>query len=68
MKKHGSTEIASLLRQEIHSGKLVAKDRLPAERILAKSYNVARGTVREALKQLAQDGLVEEAVELTYCR
>lgn len=59
MKKHGSTEIASLLRQEIHSGKLVAKDRLPAERILAKSYNVARGTVREALKQLAQDGLVE---------
>lgn len=59
MKKRGSTEIAGLLRQDISSGKLLPRDRLPAERVLANSYNVARGTVREALKQLAQDGLVE---------
>jgi len=59
MKKRGSAEIAGLLRQDIRRGKLLSQERLPAERILAETYAVARGTVREALNQLERDGLVE---------
>jgi len=59
MRKRGSAEIAGLLRQDIRQGNLISQDRLPAERLLAETYAVARGTVREALNQLANDGLVE---------
>ena len=59
MRKLGSAEIAGLLRQDIRQGKLMSQERLPAERLLAETYTVARGTVREALNQLANDGLVE---------
>ena len=59
MGKRGSAEIAGLLRQEIRQGTLVSQERLPAERVLAETYAVARGTVREALNQLSNDGLVE---------
>ena len=59
MRKRGSADIAGLLRQEIRQGKLMSQERLPAERLLAETYAVARGTVREALNQLANDGLVE---------
>lgn len=59
MRKRGSAEIAGLLRQDIRQGKLMSQERLPAERLLAETYAVARGTVREALNQLANDGLVE---------
>lgn len=58
-KKPGATEIAGILRREIAKGVLASKDRLPAERILAEKYGVARGTVREALNQLDSEGLVE---------
>lgn len=58
-KKPGATEIAGILRREITKGVLASKDRLPAERILAENYGVARGTVREALNQLDSEGLVE---------
>lgn len=57
--KLGSADIAGILRREISKGVLAAKDRLPAERVMAESYGVARGTIREALNQLADDGLVE---------
>ena len=55
----GAAEIAGILRREISSGTLGYHERLPAERVLAASYGVARGTVREAFNQLADDGLVE---------
>jgi len=55
----GSAEIAGLIRRDIKSGELSAKERLPPERVLADSYNVARGTVREALNRLAEESLVE---------
>lgn len=58
-KKRGAGDIASVLRKEINQGTLAPKDRLPAERLLATSYGVARGTVREALNQLESEGLVE---------
>ena len=59
MRKRGSAEIAGLLRQDIRQGNLISQERLPAERILAETYAVARGTVREALNQLANARLVE---------
>ena len=58
-KRLGSSEITELLRREIGTGVLVAKERLSPERLLAETYGVARGTIREALNQLAKEGLVE---------
>ncbi|MCB0059131.1 MAG: FadR family transcriptional regulator [Rhodobiaceae bacterium] len=55
----GSAEIAGNLRREISKGNYAARDRLPPERRLADTYGVARGTIREALNQLAAEGLVE---------
>ncbi|MEC4674140.1 MAG: hypothetical protein VST68_08110 [Nitrospirota bacterium] len=40
-KRLGSTEIAGLLRREIGKGTLAAKDRLPPERMLAETYDLA---------------------------
>ena len=57
IRRKGSTEIASHLRREIIAGNLAAKERLPPERVLADQYGVARGTVREALNRLADEGL-----------
>ena len=55
----GAAEIASVLRQDISTGILLPKDRLPAERLLAETYGVARGTVRKALTFLVNEGLLE---------
>jgi len=55
----GAAEIAALLRREISTGNLLLHDKLPPERHLAETYKVARGTVREALSRLAEQGLVE---------
>lgn len=57
-KRLGSSEIAALLRRDITRGELAPKDRLAPERELADAHGVARGTVREALNQLAAEGLV----------
>ena len=59
MSKRGSVEVAALLRQEISRGIFMAQDRLPPERKLREIYQVARGTIRGALNQLASEGLVE---------
>ena len=58
-KRIGAAEIASILRREIFDGTLRYHERLPAERVLSATYGVARGTIREAFNQLADDGLVE---------
>ena len=55
----GSIDIAQILRREIDKGTLEPSSRLPPGRALAKTYGVARGTVREALNQLAHENLVE---------
>jgi GntR family transcriptional regulator len=47
------------LRALIHSEALRPGDRLPSESELAGRFAVARGSVREALKLLEQDGLVD---------
>ena len=55
----GAADIAALIRREIAKGTLQLNDRLPAERQMAANYGVARGTIREALNRLEEEGFVE---------
>lgn len=56
--KMNAADIAGALRKQIASARFVQNDRLPPERTLAEQFGVARGTVREALKQLEEAGFV----------
>ena len=51
-------QVADQLRSNIVSGQLIPGQRLPVEPELAKVFGVSRSTVREALGQLASNGLV----------
>ncbi|GHI06714.1 GntR family transcriptional regulator [Streptomyces cellostaticus] len=51
-------EIADTLRERIRAGDLRAGDRLPTQAELAEEFEVERGTVRQALRALADDGLL----------
>lgn len=51
-------QIADSIRADIDVGRLGPGDRLPAEDVLASRHHVARMTVRQALQELAADGLV----------
>ncbi|MBD0740456.1 GntR family transcriptional regulator [Streptomyces sp. CBMA29] len=53
-----SRRIAQALRSAIERGELSAGDRLPSERALAEEYGAARNTAREAIRLLAEQGLV----------
>lgn len=55
----GAAEVASALRKLIHRDELQLFERLPSERDLAENFGVSRGTLREGLIQLEQEGLVE---------
>lgn len=65
-------EIASLLRRQISSGHFLLNEKLPPQRTLAKRFGAARGTVREALKQLEEIGVVvrraRSGTYVTYSR
>ena len=52
-------EIGQDLRQQISAGHYAPDTRLPSERALSESYGAARGTVRDALRLLEREGLVE---------
>lgn len=52
-------QIARTVRERIVKGELVQGDKLPNERDLALAYGVSRNVVREAVRALAKDGLVE---------
>lgn len=52
-------QVASRIEQRILDGELHSGDRLPTERELAEQFQVSRTAVREALKILAQKGLVD---------
>ena len=54
----GAAGIFNQLRELIISGKYSFNERLPSERDLATQFSSARGTVRAALEQLEQAGLV----------
>ncbi|GGQ94992.1 GntR family transcriptional regulator [Streptomyces flaveolus] len=51
-------EIADILRERIRGGDLKAGDRLPTQAELADEFKVERGTVRQALRALQEDGLL----------
>ncbi|MFF9280082.1 FadR/GntR family transcriptional regulator [Streptomyces griseosporeus] len=51
-------EIAETLRDRIRAGELKAGDRLPTQAELAEEFGVERGTVRQALRVLQEDGLL----------
>jgi len=51
--------IADQIEQRILNGELRSGDRLPTERVLAEQFQASRTAVREAMKILAQKGLVE---------
>jgi GntR family transcriptional regulator len=53
-----SRRIAEDLRQAIESGELASGEKLPSERDLAERYGSARNTAREAVRLLAEEGLV----------
>ena len=53
-----SRQIARDLTERIHSGDLGPGDQLPSEAQLAGSYGVHRLTVRQAVSELVQQGLV----------
>ncbi|HLI70396.1 MAG TPA: FadR/GntR family transcriptional regulator [Ktedonobacteraceae bacterium] len=51
--------VAAQIEERILNGELHSGDRLPTERELAEQFRVSRTAVREALKILAQKGLVD---------
>ncbi|MEU8752373.1 GntR family transcriptional regulator [Streptomyces chartreusis] len=53
-----SRRIAEDLRTAIETGQLSPGDKLPSERALAEQYSAARNTAREAIRILAEQGLV----------
>ncbi len=59
MNKLGAVDIATVLRREIAKGGYQKHDRLPSSRRLAETYGVARNTLREALRHLEREGLLE---------
>jgi GntR family transcriptional regulator len=53
-----SRRIADELRQLINAGEIPAGSKLPSERALAEQHGTARNTAREAIRLLAEQGLV----------
>ena len=51
--------LANWLRQQIREGKLQPGDQLPTEAALCEQFGVSRGTVRQAIQMLVQEGWVE---------
>ena len=51
-------EIVDQIQAQVQTGKLNPGDRLPPERELAEQFGVSRTAVREAIKSLAEKGLV----------
>ena len=49
------------LRMQILSGSLHPSDQLPSELMLVRQFNVSRVTVRQALRELRNEGLIRSA-------
>jgi GntR family transcriptional regulator len=52
-------QLATLFRNRISGGEWAVGERIPNVDDLAAEFGVARGTIREALDQLADEGLIE---------
>ncbi len=55
-------QLANLLSQKILTAELRTGDRLPTEVELVQQYGISRITVRQALRQLEEDGLIRREV------
>ena len=60
--QRASEAIYNQIYPKIISGELRPGDRLPPERELAEMFQRSRPVVREALRMLQQEGLIETAV------
>lgn len=58
-------QVAVQLRELIASGQTKPGERLPTEADLAKSFGVSRTTIREALRVLTSEGLIETSRGIT---
>ncbi|MEA2058948.1 MAG: GntR family transcriptional regulator [Thermodesulfobacteriota bacterium] len=52
-------DVVDLIQEAIFNNKLIPGDFLPPERELRETFNVSRGTLREALRILEHKGLIE---------
>ena len=52
-------DVVEQIQEAILDGRLTAGQTLPAERALKETFNISRGTLREALRVLEQKGLIE---------
>lgn len=52
-------QIADDLRDQIESGKIPRGSQLPTEEMLRSEYEASRNTIRDAIKRLVSEGLVE---------
>ena len=53
-------QISELLIRDIGSGRLIDGERLPPERVLAKTLNVTVATLRKSLKVLVKKGMLQQ--------
>lgn len=51
-------QLKTILAEKIHSGQWKVNDRIPTERELCDAYGVSRATVRLALGELENEGLL----------
>lgn len=59
-------QVYEAIRDAIHSGRLTVGDRLPTERGFCEQLGVSRATIRRALRQLVDEGVLEAAVGRGY--
>ena len=59
MTKWNRETIVGALREQVLSGELRPGDKLPSERQLAQGFGVSRPVIREVLRSLADQGLVQ---------
>jgi GntR family transcriptional regulator len=52
-------QLAAILREGIERGEYQPGRKLPSENRLLQEYGLARGTIRKAMRVLADEGLVE---------
>lgn len=53
-------QLEHLLKRDITTGKYKKGDKIPSETQLAKKYNITRNTVRRAISNLANEGLLNQ--------
>ena len=58
----GALALKSALLEDLKTGRYVAGQRLPTERQLSESFQIARSTVRRVIGQLKDKGLVRQSV------